>query len=67
MVELIPDNIPVAGNLDEVLASIILLRCLLALGIDPMSLKQLAMRHVTSKKTIEVEAEEVKEGDITKP
>ena len=49
VVEIIPDNIPVAGNLDELVASLILLRCLLALGVDPMALKDLAMRNVTKK------------------
>ena len=35
VVELIPDNIPVAGNLDEFIASLILIRALAYLGIGP--------------------------------
>lgn len=62
VIEIIPDNIPVAGNIDELVASLILLRCLLALGVDPMSLKELALRHVAKKKaqakTIEVDVEQ---------
>jgi hypothetical protein len=32
--ELIPDNLPVIGNLDEVMATLLLLRCLAYFGID---------------------------------
>ena len=32
--ELIPDNIPIIGNLDEVAATILLLRCLAYFGLD---------------------------------
>jgi hypothetical protein len=35
VVELIPDNIPVAGNLDEFIASLILIRSLAYLGLSP--------------------------------
>jgi len=34
VVELIPDNIPVAGNIDEVLFTLLLIYCLRRLGID---------------------------------
>ena len=44
--ELIPDNIPVAGNLDELLASLLLIRSLLYLGLDPIALKDLAKRQL---------------------
>ena len=40
-VELIPDNIPIIGNLDEVGATILLLNCLAYFGID---LRPLARR-----------------------
>jgi len=33
-VELIPDNIPVAGNIDEVLFTLLLIYCLRRLGIE---------------------------------
>lgn len=35
IVDLIPDNLPVAGNIDEVVASLILFVCLNSLGIGP--------------------------------
>ena len=64
--ELIPDNIPVAGNLDELLASLLLIRSLLYLGLDPIALKDLAKRQLQKeeedaeleKNTIDVEIEE---------
>jgi hypothetical protein len=34
VVELLPDNIPVAGNIDEVLFTMLLVFCLRKLGID---------------------------------
>ncbi len=34
VVEIIPDNIPVAGNLDEFIASLLLLNCLAHFGLD---------------------------------
>ena len=34
VVELIPDNIPIIGNLDEVAATVLLLNCLAYFGID---------------------------------
>lgn len=37
VVELIPDNIPVAGNLDEFIASLILIRSLAYVGVGPAS------------------------------
>lgn len=61
ILELIPDNIPVAGNLDELVASLVLLRCLMVLGLDPISLKQLVLRKMPSKETIDIEVEEVKD------
>ena len=33
-IELIPDNIPIVGNLDEVAATILLLNCLAYFGLD---------------------------------
>lgn len=33
--ELIPDNIPIAGNLDELAATVLLLHCLNYFGIAP--------------------------------
>lgn len=38
--ELIPDNLPFLGNLDEVGATALLLACLRYFGIDPISLFQ---------------------------
>jgi hypothetical protein len=35
IVEIIPDNIPGAGNLDEFIASLILLKSLAHFGLDP--------------------------------
>jgi len=32
--ELIPDNFPIIGNLDEVVATLLLLRCLAYFGVD---------------------------------
>ena len=57
-IEVIPDNIPLAGNLDELVASLLLLRCLFYLGIDPLALKKMAMRNVTPKKKVETDTEE---------
>lgn len=34
IIELIPDNVPFVGNLDEVTAAILLLNCLRYFGID---------------------------------
>jgi hypothetical protein len=34
VIELIPDNIPVVGNLDEAAATLLLLNCLAYFGID---------------------------------
>ena len=36
--ELIPDNLPLVGNLDEAGATALLLACLRYFGIDPISL-----------------------------
>jgi uncharacterized membrane protein YkvA (DUF1232 family) len=36
--ELIPDNLPLVGNLDEAAATALLLACLRYFGFDPMSL-----------------------------
>lgn len=36
--ELIPDNLPLVGNLDEAGATALLLACLRYFGVDPMSL-----------------------------
>lgn len=41
--ELIPDNIPVIGNIDEAAATILLLNCLAYFGLD--------LRHVLRPKT----------------
>ena len=38
--ELIPDNLPFLGNLDEVGATALLLACLRYFGIDPISMFQ---------------------------
>ena len=32
--EVIPDNLPFAGNIDEVVATLVLMKCLTTLGID---------------------------------
>ena len=37
VIELIPDNLPVFGNLDEAGATILLLKCLAYFGIKPRS------------------------------
>ena len=58
VVELIPDNIPVAGNIDELVASLILLRCLLNLGLDPIALKKAAMRSAIKQEKLEAMDEE---------
>jgi len=34
VVEIIPDNLPIVGNLDEVVASLVLFACLRALGLS---------------------------------
>lgn len=34
IIEFIPDNIPIAGNLDEVFATLVLIKCLALLGLD---------------------------------
>lgn len=34
VIELIPDNIPIIGNLDEAAAALLLLKCLAYFGID---------------------------------
>lgn len=34
VIELIPDNIPIIGNLDEAAATVILLNCLAYFGLD---------------------------------
>lgn len=39
VIELIPDNIPVIGNIDEVGVVILFLKCLSYFGIDPFRLK----------------------------
>ena len=41
--EIIPDNLPVVGNLDEVVATIILIACLKALGFSIPSLNIIQM------------------------
>ncbi|HEX8295617.1 MAG TPA: hypothetical protein VF593_04920 [Chthoniobacteraceae bacterium] len=37
-IELLPDNLPFIGNLDEATATALLLACLRYFGIDPISL-----------------------------
>jgi len=39
VIELIPDNIPFVGNLDEAAAVLLVLRCLKEFGIDLMGKK----------------------------
>ncbi len=34
IVEILPDNLPIAGNLDEAAASLLLLNCLAYFGLD---------------------------------
>jgi uncharacterized membrane protein YkvA (DUF1232 family) len=38
IIELLPDNLPFIGNLDEATATALLLACLRYFGIDPISL-----------------------------
>ena len=38
IIDLIPDNLPILGNLDEAAATLILLNCLAYLGLDLRSL-----------------------------
>ena len=33
-IEFIPDNMPFVGNIDEVVATLVLMKCLTTLGID---------------------------------
>ena len=49
IVDLIPDNLPVAGNLDEVVASLVLFVCLNSLGIGPDRLFKRKRPYPTSK------------------
>jgi hypothetical protein len=44
LIEIIPDNIPIIGNLDEVGATLIFLNCLAYFGID--------LRRAASKKRV---------------
>ena len=49
VIEIIPDNIPVIGNLDEVTATALLLSCLAHFGLD--------LRHLfrsNRKKTVDI-------------
>jgi uncharacterized membrane protein YkvA (DUF1232 family) len=52
--EIIPDNLPVIGNLDEAAAVALLLICLKYFGID---LPNLFRRRQTDDKTIKIESE----------
>lgn len=49
--ELIPDNIPIIGNLDEAAATLLLLNCLAYFGLD---LRHLLRRNNQNKKIIDV-------------
>lgn len=50
--EIIPDNLPVIGNLDEAAAVALLLMCLKYFGID---LPNIFRRGETDEKTIEID------------
>ena len=56
-VELLPDNLPFLGNLDEATATALLLACLRHFGIDPISLFQRRKRKPDAP--IDVESERV--------
>ncbi len=47
VVEFIPDNTPLAGNMDEVVATLILVKCLSTLGVDA---SRFLGQHPTSEK-----------------
>ena len=49
--ELIPDNIPIIGNLDEAAATVLLLNCLAYFGLD---LRHLFKPKTPQKKVIDV-------------
>jgi hypothetical protein len=49
--EFLPDNIPLIGNLDEVLATTVLLNCLAYFGLD---LRRYFGRSPPPKKTVDV-------------
>ena len=46
--EAIPDIVPLAGNIDEVVATLVLMRCLASLGIDT---SRLTGRRPTAEKS----------------
>jgi hypothetical protein len=51
VIELIPDNIPIIGNLDEAAATLLLLNCLAYFGLD-------LRRSITPTSTLKPETEE---------
>ncbi|MEA3210665.1 MAG: hypothetical protein QOE70_3722 [Chthoniobacter sp.] len=57
-IELIPDNIPFLGNLDEAAATGLLLACLRYFGVDPVSLFQ-RKRKEDEEPVIDVEGRRV--------
>jgi hypothetical protein len=52
--ELIPDNLPLVGNLDEAGATALLLACLRYFGVDPISL--FTRKRKDNEPVIDVEA-----------
>ncbi len=57
--ELLPDNLPFIGNLDEVGATALLFACLRYFGIDPISLFQ-RKRKEDDDDVIDVEAKQTR-------
>ena len=64
IVDLIPDNLPVAGNLDEVIASLILFVCLDALGIGPQRLfrRKTSFKMGSKEKNVKIQDAEIVEA-----
>jgi uncharacterized membrane protein YkvA (DUF1232 family) len=59
-IELIPDNFPVIGNLDEAAATILLINCLAYFGLD--------LRHLLQRKPKEpADAQPTMTGKFTSP
>lgn len=56
--ELLPDNLPFVGNLDEAGATALLLACLRYFGIDPISL--FTRKRAADEPVIDVEARRVR-------
>ncbi len=57
--EIIPDNLPFIGNLDEVGATALLLGCLRYFGIDPISIFQ-RRRKEDDDDVIDIDAKETR-------